>query len=322
MPMKSWDFTTLGSTMLSLTTDPGVPFLSSVGLRLDVAGAESNCAIALARLGKRVSWHSKVASGTLGERVISGIRAHGVDVASVIRSDEGRTEQMWVVAGGGDNPTTISYDREGASVESLRIDEIDLRSLHDSQYFHATGITPALSEDSRNAVLDAVQLACKAGTKVSFDVNYRSKLREPSRAQEVLSTIIPGIHILFIKETDLEMLWSRRGNAETEMRRLQEEFGIPNIVLTQSREGASALLGDHFESHPAFRGEAVSPIGAGDALAAGVLYSLMEDEEALALKRGCAMASLARQSRSDYVVGGRQALDSRIQGEKGWEVLR
>ena len=66
--------------MLSLTTDAGVPLLSSMGLHLDVAGAESNCAIALARLGKRASWHSKVASGTLGERVISGIRAHGVDV--------------------------------------------------------------------------------------------------------------------------------------------------------------------------------------------------------------------------------------------------
>ena len=85
--MRSWDFTTLGSTMLSLTTDPGVPLLSSVGLHLDVAGAESNCAIALAYLGKRVSWHSKVATGTLGERVVSGIRTHGVDVSSVIRSD-------------------------------------------------------------------------------------------------------------------------------------------------------------------------------------------------------------------------------------------
>ena len=106
--------------MLSLTTNPGVPLLSSVGLRFDVAGAESNCAIALAHLGKRVAWHSKVASGILGERVVSGIRAHGVDVSSVIRCDEGRTEQMWVESGNGDNLTTVTYDRKGASVEGLR----------------------------------------------------------------------------------------------------------------------------------------------------------------------------------------------------------
>ena len=313
--MSSWDFTTLGSTMLSLTTDPGVPFLSSVGLRLDVAGAESNCAIALARLGKRASWHSKVARGALGERVVSGVQAHGVDVSSVIRSDEGRTEQMWVEAGLGDNLTSITYDRDGASVAGLRIDELDLHSLHDSQYFHATGITPALSEDCRNAILDAVQLACRAGVKVSFDVNYRSKLWQPCRAQEVLSTIIPGIHLLFIKERDLELLWGRGGDAEEELRRLKGEFGIANIVLTQGSKGASALLGDQFESHAAFDGEAVSPIGAGDALAAGVLYSLMEGEQELALKRGCAMASLARESRGDYVIGGKQALDARMQGE-------
>ena len=110
-------------------------------------------------------------------------------------------------------------------MEGLRIEEVDLDALHDSQHFHATGITPALSEDNRNAVLDTVQLACKAGVRVSFDINYRSKLWAPQRAREVLSTIIPGIHLLFIKETDLALLWDRRGDAETELRSLQEEFG-------------------------------------------------------------------------------------------------
>ena len=300
--------------MLSLTTNPGVPLLSSVGLRFDVAGAESNCAIALAHLGKRVAWHSKVASGILGERVVSGIRAHGVDVSSVIRCDEGRTEQMWVESGNGDNLTTVTYDRKGASVEGLRIDEIDVSSLHDTHYFHATGITPALSEDCRRMVLEAVRSARNNGVRVSFDVNYRSKLWERSHAKEALSAIIPGIYILFIKEMDLELLWGRRGDAEMELRRLKEEFGVDNIVLTQSRAGASALLGDQFDSHPAYASKALSPIGAGDALAAGVLYSLMEGEEELALKRGCAMASLARESRADYVASGRQALDARIQG--------
>ncbi len=80
--MKPWDLTTLGSTMLSLTTEPGAPLLSSEGIRLDIAGAESNCAIALARLGKRVAWHSKVARTSLGERIVSGIRAHGVDAVT------------------------------------------------------------------------------------------------------------------------------------------------------------------------------------------------------------------------------------------------
>ena len=314
--MKSWDLTTLGSTMLSLTTDYGVPLLSSEGVRLDIAGAESNCAIALSRLGRRVAWHSKVARTPLGQRIVSGIRSHGVDVSSVVWSENGRNEQMWVEAGRGENRTVVSYDRSGAAVETFKIPEVDLDGLKDSRFFHATGITPALSEDCRNTVLDAVQLARKAGVRVSFDINYRAKLWNPLRAREGLSTIISGIDVLFIGQDDLGTVWERRGDPEQELRSLQEEFGIANVVMTRGSFGASGLFGDHFDAHEAFQGEVVSPIGAGDAFAAGVLHSLMQDEELLALKRGCAMAALARESRSDYVVGGEQALKARM-GEEG-----
>ncbi len=301
--------------MLSLTTEPGVPLLSSEGIRLDIAGAESNCAIALARLGKRVAWHSKVARTPLGERIVSGIGAHAVDVSSVVWSGSGRNEQMWVEAGLGQNRTVITYDRAGAAVESLKIPDVDLVALQDSAFFHATGITPALSEDCRNTVLSAVQGAREAGVRVSFDINYRAKLWEPSRAREVLSAIIEGIDVLFITQDDLVTVWERRGNPERELHFLQEEFGIKNVVLTQGSRGAQALLGDHLHDQGAYSGEVVSPIGAGDALAAGVLYSLMEEEVDVALQRGCAMAALARESRSDYVVGGKEALEDRMRNE-------
>ena len=314
--MKTWDLTTLGSTMLSLTTEPGAPLLSSEGIRLDIAGAESNCAIALARLGKRVAWHSKVARTSLGERIVSGIRAHGVDVSSVFWSESGRNEQMWVEAGLGGNRTMITYDRAGAAVESFKIQEVDLTALQQSTFFHATGITPALSENCRHTVSEAVRLARKAGVRVSFDVNYRAKLWEPARAREVLSSIISGIDVLFIGQDDLGTVWERTGDPDDELHRLQDDFGIANVVLTRGALGARALLDDHLCDHGAFLSEVVSPIGSGDAFAAGVLYSLLEDEVDLALKRGCAMAALARESRSDYVVGGNEALEVRM-GEEG-----
>ena len=310
--MKTWDLTTLGSTMLSLTTEPGVPLLSSEGIRLDIAGAESNCAIALARLGKRVAWHSKVARTPLGERIVSGIGAHGVDVSSVVWSESGRNEQMWVEAGLGENRTVVTYDRAGAAVESFKIPEADLAALQDTTFFHVTGITPALSEDCCNTILNAVQGACAAGVRVSFDINYRAKLWEPSRAREALSAIIGGIDVLFIGQDDLGTVWGRGGDPDHEVHFLQEEFGIRNVVLTQGSRGARALLGDQMHEHGAYSGEVVSPIGAGDAFAAGVLYSLMEEEVDLALKRGCAMAALTRESRSDYVVGGKEALEARM----------
>ena len=320
--MKSWDLTTLGSTMLSLSTEAGVPLLSSDGLRLDIAGAESNCAIALARLGKKVAWHSKVSQGVLGQRVVSEIRSHGVDVSSVLWSESGRHEQMWVEAGLGTNCTTVTYDRTGAEIESLNIEEVALEALEDTTFFHATGITPALSEDCRNTVLDTVQLARKAGVRVSFDVNYRAKLWGPARAREVLSTIIHGIDLLFVGAADLSTIWQRSGDPRNDLPWLQDQFGIANVVLTRGEEGASGLLGGNFHRSSAFPGEVVSPIGAGDAFAAGVLYSLLEGEEELALRRGCAMAALARESRGDYVVGGLEALQERMGNEGGKKLSR
>ena len=229
---------------------------------------------------------------------------------------------MFVEAGFGTNRTNVVYDRVGAAVESLTIEEVDLAAIKMSTFFHATGITPALSEDCRDTVLDTVQLARKAGVRVSFDVNYRTKLWEPARAREVLSTIIHGIDLLFVGEDDLATIWERSGKAKEELRWLQEKFEIANVVLTRGEDGASGLFGETYHRSKAFPSEVVSPIGAGDAFAAGVLYSLLEDEVDTALTRGCAMAALAREARSDYVVGGVEALVAKMADGGGKQISR
>lgn len=310
--MNAWDVTTLGSTMLSLSSEAGVPVLGSERLRLDVAGAESNVAIALARLGKRVAWLSKVARTPIGERIVSQIRSHGVDTSRVVWSDEGRNELMWVEAGHATNRTRVTYDRAGAAIESYEIEEVDLEAIKASTFFHATGITPALSESCRNSVLDAVQLARKAGVRVSFDVNYRSKLWSPARAREVLSTIIPGVDLLLVGREDLQTVWGRRGKVKEDLHWLQKTFGVTNVVLTRGEKGASALLGGRYHRSRALASEVVSPIGAGDAFAAGLLAALLDDDLDGALAQGCTMAALARESRSDYVVGGAEALAAKL----------
>ncbi|MBJ06435.1 MAG: 2-keto-3-deoxygluconate kinase [Verrucomicrobiaceae bacterium] len=313
--MKSWDLTTLGSTMLSLSTEPGASLLSSQRMRLGIAGAESNCAIALARLGTRVSWHSKIARNGLSERVVSEIRSHGVDVSSVLWTESGRQEQMWVEAGLGNNHTNVIYDRTGAAIDSLKTEEIVMEDLLDTTFFHATGITPALSEDCRDTVFETVRLARKAGVRVSFDVNYRAKLWEPARAREVLSKIIEGVDLLFVGAGDLAIIWERGGEPRDDLAWLQDRFGITNVVLTQGGKGASGLLGDSFHRSGAFQGEVVSPIGAGDAFAAGVVHALLGGNDEEALRHGCAMAALARESRDDYVLGGLKGLEARMDTE-------
>ncbi len=309
------DVTTLGSTMLSLSTEAGVPLLGSESVRLDIAGSESNCAIALARMGKRGAWLSKVAKTPIGERIVSSIRAHGVDVSGVAWAD-GRNELMWVEAGFGANRTNVTYDRNGAAIESLTIEEVDLEAIEASRYFHFSGITPALSESCRSTMAEVVDRARKAGVKVSCDLNFRSKLWSADEAREVLSRLIPEIDLLILGAGDLQTLWERNGEPDRELQWLQDEFRIANVILTRGPEGASGRFGDTVLHQAAFASEVVSPIGAGDAFAAGVLFSFMDEEPEESLKRGCAMAALARESRSDYVVSGLEALEEKIASEE------
>ncbi len=257
----------------------------------------------------------------MGDRVVSAIRAHGVDVSDVVRV-AGRSELMFVEAGLGTNRTNVVYDRAGAAVENLSIDDINLEVIGACRWLHFTGITPALSKACFDTLGKVIRGAGEAGAKMSCDVNYRSKLWGAGGAGKTISALLPAIDLLLIGRGDLQILWGRNGEAEAEVKQLQQEFAIEKVVLTQGADGAAAIFSDRFDEHDAFGGEVVSPIGAGDAFAAGVLYSLLEDEQELALKRGCAMASLARESRSDYVVGGRDALEAKINEGGGKQLSR
>ena len=117
--------------------------------------------------------------------------------------------------------------------------------------------------------------------KVSCDVNYRSKLWSAEEAREVISELISDLDLLLVGQGDLQTLWKRSGNPEKELRRLQDEFRIADVVMTRGPEGAIGLFGDAIHQQEAFASEVVSPIGAGDAFLAvtALLLALGGDTE-------------------------------------------
>lgn len=312
--MSRWDVSTFGSTMLSLTTDPGVPLPSSDALRIDIAGAESNVAIALAGLGRKVTWMSRVGDTPLGERILAEVRARGVDVSHAGKM-AGRNELMFVEAGAGSNPTNVVYDRNHAPMASVDEPSFDFSPVEESRWFHFTGITLGLSETSAKVVGKCVTRARQAGVKVSCDVNYRSKVwkNDSKAAREKLERHLSEVDLLLVGHDDCELFWGP-GQPREAVAKLAKEFGIPNVVMTCGADGAVGQFEDSMFIHPAFPGEVVSPIGAGDAFAAGVLSSILEDDVESALQRGNAMATLARGSRSDYVVSASTRLKAFLEG--------
>lgn len=141
-----YDVLTLGETMTRLSPPGNRRIGQGEALDLRIGGAESNVAIALARLGTRCAWLSRVVDDALGRRMVSEIRAHGVDTSHVIWVDKGRVGTYFIEYGQGPRGTRVIYDRAESAITDLRPEEIPWDVVTQARIVHLTGITVALSE--------------------------------------------------------------------------------------------------------------------------------------------------------------------------------
>src|SRR6056297_2909998 len=169
------DLVTFGETMLRLSPPDGERLETADDLEFRSAGAESNVAVAAARLGADATWTSKLPDSPLGRRVVTELRQYGVE-ADVVWSDEGRQGTYYLEHGGKPRGSNVIYDREGAAVTTAETGELPVARVREAEAFYTSGITPALSETLESTTADLLAVASEAGTKTSFDVNYRSKL--------------------------------------------------------------------------------------------------------------------------------------------------
>jgi 2-dehydro-3-deoxygluconokinase len=287
---------TAGETMV-LGVPPRPGRLRHAGsLELKIGGAESNLAIALSRLGLSAGWAGYLGDDEPGQLVLDRIRAEGVDTSQVRRIKEHPTglylrEQV----GAG---VRVYYYRQGSAASTMRRDAFDAVYLSGATFVHLTGITPALSEDCRAFILWAAREARAAGARVSFDVNYRSKLWGTEEAREFVEEILPDVYLLFAGDEEARALWGR--DDEVLVRELAHR-GPEEVILKTGSKGSLALVEDEILEHPAFTVAEVDPVGAGDAFAAGYLTGHLWDlpaEERLRLAN--AMGALSVATLGDY----------------------
>lgn len=266
-------------------------------LRLSVAGAESNVAIGLARLGLPVAWIGRLGADELGELVLRTLRAEGVDVAAIVRDHDAPTGLMLKEhrAGGVDR---VVYYRAKSAGSRLASGDIDTAVLKKATLLHVTGVTLALGEAPRNAVRDAIRLARQTGAVVSFDVNYRSALWSRGEASQVLFEFVQLADVVFAGVDELELLVP--GDPLGAAERLVNA-GHCTVVTKDGAAGASSLsTAGHFHSD-APSTAVVDSVGAGDGFAAGYLYGLMtgaDEQSRLAL--GCAVGARVVGSHGDW----------------------
>ena len=316
MSQQQLDVVTWGETMLRLSPPVGTTLENAPSLEVWVGGTESNMAAALARLGLRTGWASRLPGNAVGRRIHAEIERHGVDTSRVIWAEEERAGLTFTETGAEPRPNLVLYDRAQSAIARLQPGELDQGYLSSAKLLHLTGITPALSPACREAWLDSALKAKAAGSRVALDINYRSRLWTADEAQEALEQVLPHVDLVMGALRDVQQLFGMPKDPALAAETFATAYHLPLVVLTLGAEGAMAWDGDKTHSHPVFPTKVVDRIGAGDAFAAGFYFGWLESGDIdRGLRCGNALAALKQTYRGDMCWATREDLLELVHSE-------
>jgi 2-dehydro-3-deoxygluconokinase len=277
---------TLGETM-ALLSPPEVGLLRHASaLRLGVAGAESNLAVGVVRLGVPAAWLGRVGDDEFGRLVTRTLRGEGVTTTAVV--DAGAATGLMVKERRTARATRVLYYRAGSAGSRLCPDDLDPAVVSAAGVLHVTGITAALSHSARETVFAAVDVARSAGVQVSLDLNYRAALWSTAEAGAVLRDLVRRADVVLATEDEANLVVdgrSARGLLAGLLR-----LGPAQALLKQGAAGSLAGIDGHVHRTPARPVQVVDPVGAGDAFGAGYLAGLCQG---LPAERRLALATAA-----------------------------
>jgi 2-dehydro-3-deoxygluconokinase len=294
------DVLTFGESMVLFAPSERETLESAAVYQASIGGAESNCAIGLARLGHSVSWVSRVGRDPFGARLLKTIRGEGVDVSRVEISGSAPTGLMFKEPGPG-NTTRVFYYRRHSAAAALRPEQFDSVS---ARYLFVTGITPALSDSNRKLTFDLVERFRGTGTKVVFDPNMRFRLWTSKEARPVFLELARKCDLLIPSFAEAEIMTGIAlggSNSAESMLDALRSLGPPQLVLKAGDQGAWYADGTENGFCPSHPVPEIDPVGAGDAFCAGVLSGLL-DGRALreAVARGAALGAFCVSTFGDY----------------------
>ncbi|MGZ3119028.1 sugar kinase [Streptomyces sp. H62] len=293
------DVLTFGETMLSLQTEG--PLTSGSPARTAVAGAESNVAVGLARLGHRVSWAGRLGADEPARLVLRTLRGEGVDVRHATTDPEAPTGALMRERLAGD-VTRVHYWRAGSAASRQRPEHLAAALAEGARVLHVTGITCALGPGPLATVADAVAYGRDHGWTVVLDVNHRARLWAAEEAARVLRRLRGGIDIVIASDDELPLI---AGDDDAdEAARVAELLaaGAREVVVKRGGDGADTYGADGRHLHqPAHRVPVVDTVGAGDAFCAGYLSGLLDGlEPAARLRRAATTGAFAVAARGDW----------------------
>ena len=272
---------TIGETMAMMRSGQVGSLAHLPSVDISLAGAESNVAIGLQRLGVQAAWVSRVGHDPLGTRVMREIRAEGVGVHC--RVDPERPTGLMLKSRPTATTTRVDYYRAGSAASALSPADLPDALVEDADVLHLSGITPMLSESAARAMTAAVDRAVAAGTRISLDVNYRSRLGSRERLGDLLAGVLPHVDIVFGGPEELTILAPGHAEDDNEydeadlaaLLRAVANLGPAEVVAKLGADGATALRHGELTHGPGQVVDVVDTVGAGDAFVAGYLSAVI-----------------------------------------------
>lgn len=265
--MTAVDVLTFGESLVSLRT--AGPLAVGGALTMHLAGAESNVAIGLARLGHRTAWVGRVSDDELGEYVLRQLRAEGVRVDGVA-TDPARPAGLMFLERRTADVTRVRYHRAGSAGSALNVEDVRTPIAEGARVLHLTGITPALSGSAREAATWAAETASRSGTVVCLDVNYRARLWTREAARTALTPLAAYASLVIASADELDLVDEPGADESTVAARLLAR-GVQTVLVKLGADGARAHTDQGVRHVAAVPVTAVDAVGAGDAFSAGYL---------------------------------------------------
>jgi 2-dehydro-3-deoxygluconokinase len=310
---------TFGEIMLRLSPPGFERFFQSPVLSATFGGGEANVAVSLAQFGLESDYVTALPKHAIGDAAIRALRAEGVRTDHVLRAGT-RVGIYFAETGASQRASSVIYDRAHSSIGEMAADAVDWPAvLKGADWFHVTGITPALGANAAEATARALAAARAGRVRVSVDLNYRKKLWSEGQARKVMAPLMRDVDVVIANEEDLQSVLgvqvpgtdvtSGRLNVEgyrDAAERVTRDFGPPMVAITlresvsASDNGWSAVLWDSATGtlHRSQRYDVriVDRIGGGDSFAAGLIYSLLAGRAAEDALRFAVAASALEQT--------------------------
>ena len=335
---------TLGEIMLRLSPDGNDRFIQTDHFRIIPGGGEANVAVSLANYGHEAYFVTKLPSHEIGQIAVNALRRYGVDTRYIVRGGD-RVGLYYAETGASMRPSKVIYDRAHSAIAEADASEFDFDAIMEgAQWFHWSGITPAISDKAAEITKKACEAAKRHGVTVSVDLNFRKKLWTSEKAISIMRPLMQYVDVCIGNEEDALLCLGFKPDADVEggktdaagyhkiFEQMAASFGFKYVVSTlresysATHNGWKALIyngKEFYESRHYDIDPIIDRVGGGDSFAGGLIHGLLtKSTQGEALEFAVAASALKHTINGDFNLVSEQEVESLAAGNANGRVQR